>query len=73
MPALTKSSERAIVSLCTGFVKNYHQLLAVRILLGFTESPYFPGALFLLSTWYTKKELAYRTAFVSPITPERPG
>ncbi|KIR34351.1 nicotinamide mononucleotide permease [Cryptococcus deuterogattii CA1014] len=54
----------AIVSLCTGFVKNYHQLLAVRILLGFTESPYFPGALFLLSTWYTKKELAYRTAFL---------
>ncbi|EAL19325.1 hypothetical protein CNBH0190 [Cryptococcus deneoformans B-3501A] len=55
----------AIVSLCTGFVQNYHQLLAVRILLGFTESPYFPGALFLLSTWYTKKELAYRTAFVT--------
>ncbi|WVQ83939.1 hypothetical protein IAT38_006083 [Cryptococcus sp. DSM 104549] len=54
----------AIVSLCTGFVKTYHQLLAVRILLGFTESPYFPGALFLLSTWYTKKELAYRTAFL---------
>ncbi|OCF45725.1 nicotinamide mononucleotide permease [Kwoniella heveanensis CBS 569] len=53
-----------VVSLCTGFVKNYHQLLAVRILLGFTESPYFPGALFLLSTWYTKKELAYRTAFL---------
>ncbi|WVQ77510.1 hypothetical protein IAR50_007196 [Cryptococcus sp. DSM 104548] len=54
----------AVVSLCTGFVKNYHQLLAVRILLGFTESPYFPGALFLLSTWYTKQELAYRTAFL---------
>ncbi|OXH06703.1 nicotinamide mononucleotide permease [Cryptococcus neoformans A1-35-8] len=46
------------------YLSNYHQLLAVRILLGFTESPYFPGALFLLSTWYTKKELAYRTAFL---------
>ncbi|ODN84937.1 hypothetical protein L202_00783 [Cryptococcus amylolentus CBS 6039] len=52
----------AVVSLCTGFVKTYNQLLAVRILLGFTESPYFPGALFLLSAWYTKRELAYRTA-----------
>ncbi|BGP38805.1 hypothetical protein JCM10449v2_002742 [Rhodotorula kratochvilovae] len=53
-----------VVSLCTGFVKTYEQLLAVRVLLGFTESPYFPGALFLLSTWYTKRELAFRTAFL---------
>ncbi|GAA5859557.1 hypothetical protein JCM8547_006138, partial [Rhodosporidiobolus lusitaniae] len=52
------------VSLATGFVHNYHQLLAVRILLGFVESPYFPGALFVLSSWYTKKELAFRTAFM---------
>ncbi|GAA6039056.1 hypothetical protein JCM8097_000175 [Rhodosporidiobolus ruineniae] len=51
-------------SLATAFVKNYHQLLAVRIMLGITESPYFPGALFLLSSWYTKKELAFRTAFM---------
>lgn len=26
------------------------------------KSPYFPGALFLLSSWYTKQELALRTA-----------
>ncbi|GAA5892665.1 hypothetical protein JCM6882_000551 [Rhodosporidiobolus microsporus] len=51
-----------MVSLSTGFVQNYHQLLAVRILLGFTESPYFPGALFILSSWYSKSELALRTA-----------
>ncbi|GAA5820965.1 hypothetical protein JCM11251_001898 [Rhodosporidiobolus azoricus] len=51
-----------IVSLSTGFVQNYHQLLAVRILLGFCESPYFPGALFILSSWYSKTELALRTA-----------
>ncbi|GAA5910880.1 hypothetical protein JCM8208_006676, partial [Rhodotorula glutinis] len=53
-----------VVSLCTAFVQTYEQLLAVRVLLGFTESPYFPGALFLLSTWYTKQELAFRTAFL---------
>ncbi|ORY54884.1 putative nicotinamide mononucleotide permease [Leucosporidium creatinivorum] len=53
-----------MVSLCTGFVKNYEQLLAVRVLLGVAESPYFGGALFLLSTWYTKRELAFRTAFL---------
>ncbi|GAA5860919.1 hypothetical protein JCM8547_003888 [Rhodosporidiobolus lusitaniae] len=51
-----------MVSLATGFVHNYHQLLAVRILLGFCESPYFPGALFILSSWYSKQELALRTA-----------
>jgi len=27
-------------------------------------SPYFPGALFLLSTWYTRKELALRTSIL---------
>jgi hypothetical protein len=32
----TNSSLQGMVSLSTGFVKNYHQLLAVRILLGFT-------------------------------------
>lgn len=26
------------------------------------STPYFPGALFLLSSWYTRKELATRTA-----------
>jgi hypothetical protein len=34
----TNSSLQGMVSLSTGFVKNYHQLLAVRILLGFTGS-----------------------------------
>jgi MFS family permease len=33
-----------------------------RFFLGFVEAPFFPGALFLLTSWYTKKELAFRTA-----------
>lgn len=28
------------------------------------NSPYFPGALFLLSSWYTRKELALRTSIL---------
>lgn len=50
----------AVVSTCTGAVQNYEGLIALRFLLGFVEAPFFPGALFLLSSWYTKKELAVR-------------
>lgn len=52
------------VSSCTGAVDTYEHLLVVRFFLGITESPYFPGALFLLSSWYTKRELALRTALL---------
>lgn len=50
------------VSACTGAVHNYGQLIAVRLILGVSEAPFFPGAFYLLSCWYTKKELALRTA-----------
>jgi MFS family permease len=50
----------ATVSACTGAVQNYSGMLALRFILGFVEAPFFPGALFLFSSWYTKKELAVR-------------
>ncbi|GJN93243.1 hypothetical protein Rhopal_006290-T1 [Rhodotorula paludigena] len=53
-----------MVSLSTGFVHNFHQLLAVRVLLGLLEAPFFPGALFILSSWYTKREISFRTAIL---------
>lgn len=53
-----------VVSACTGAVHNYGGLIAVRFILGFVESPFFPGALFLLSSFYTRKELAFRTAML---------
>lgn len=53
------------VSAATAAADNYQHLLVTRFFLGVTESPYFPGALFLLSAWYTKKELAFRTSIVS--------
>jgi MFS family permease len=31
--------------------------------LGFAEAPFFPGAIFLMSSWYTRQELAYRIAW----------
>ncbi|KAI9727365.1 MAG: hypothetical protein M1834_008436 [Cirrosporium novae-zelandiae] len=54
----------AVVSACTGAVHTYRGLVALRFLLGFVEAPFFPGALFLFSSWYTKKELAARISIL---------
>ncbi|KAJ6005846.1 hypothetical protein N7451_003790 [Penicillium sp. IBT 35674x] len=54
----------AIVSSCTGAVQDYRGLLALRFILGFVEAPFFPGALFLFSSWYTRKELAARISIL---------
>ncbi|KAF4556376.1 MFS-type transporter-like protein 11 [Elsinoe fawcettii] len=54
----------ATVSACTALVQNYNGLVATRFLLGFVEAPYYPGALYLLSIFYTRKELATRIALL---------
>lgn len=38
------------------FVTDWKQLVAVRAILGFFESGFFPGCVFLISTWYTRWE-----------------
>ncbi|KAJ5852141.1 uncharacterized protein N7529_011526 [Penicillium soppii] len=53
-----------IVSSCTAATKSYGGLLACRFILGFVEAAYFPGCLYLLSAWYTRKELVKRTALL---------
>ncbi|WOO77177.1 putative transporterC [Vanrija pseudolonga] len=53
-----------VVSGCTGAVQSYSGLCAIRVILGFTEAAFFPGALFLLSTFYTKQQLAFRTGIL---------
>lgn len=37
-------------------------MVVIRIFLGLSEAPFFPGVFYLLSCWYTKKELAFRYA-----------
>lgn len=44
------------------FVRNRGGFIATRLLLGFAEAGYIPGAVYTLSTWYTKSELAKRVA-----------
>ncbi|KAI9651247.1 hypothetical protein NHQ30_001285 [Ciborinia camelliae] len=53
-----------LISGATAGCKTYGGLLACRFILGFVEAAYFPGCLYYLSAWYTRKELVKRTAFL---------
>ncbi|KAG2369174.1 major facilitator superfamily domain-containing protein [Suillus spraguei] len=53
------------ISTLTGITQNYTQILTTRLLLGFAEAPFFPGALFLISAWYKRDELAVRVTFIT--------
>ncbi|EXJ80757.1 hypothetical protein A1O3_07041 [Capronia epimyces CBS 606.96] len=49
-----------LVSAMTCLVKGFGGIIACRFMLGLVEAPFFPGVLFFLSKWYTKKELNLR-------------
>lgn len=43
-------------------IKSYHQLLALRLVVGALESCFAPGVLLLFSSWYKKNEQSKRFA-----------
>jgi MFS family permease len=51
------------VSAAQASAKSFGGLLACRIMLGVVEAPFFPGAIMLMSSWYTRRELAHRIAW----------
>ncbi|KAF5385673.1 hypothetical protein D9757_005545 [Collybiopsis confluens] len=53
-----------LISTLTGITKSYGGLVAIRFFIGIPESAFYPGAIYLLSRWYTKKELAFRSAIL---------
>ena len=53
-----------VISAATAAAETFGGLLAIRFFLGFVEAAYFPGCLFFLSSWYTRKELGFRTAIL---------
>ncbi|KAJ3982629.1 major facilitator superfamily domain-containing protein [Lentinula detonsa] len=57
-----------LISTLTGITQSYGGILAVRLCIGIPESAFYPGgirkAIYLLSRWYTKKELAFRSAIL---------
>ncbi|RDW87955.1 hypothetical protein BP5796_03649 [Coleophoma crateriformis] len=52
------------ISTATAACNSFGGLVAVRFMLGFVEAVYFPGCLYYLSCWYTRKELGLRYAFL---------
>ncbi|OJI96304.1 hypothetical protein ASPVEDRAFT_48535 [Aspergillus versicolor CBS 583.65] len=54
----------AVVSTLTGITHDFKGLLLTRFFLGITEAPFYPGALYMLSIFYTKKEIATRISIL---------
>jgi len=54
-----------VASILTGMTTTYTGALLTRFFIGFVEAAFFPGALFLLSKWYRRRELGERTAILS--------
>ena len=54
----------AIISACTALATNYQHLVLTRFFLSVVEAPFYPGALYLLSIFYTRKEIATRVAIL---------
>ncbi|MCJ1361955.1 hypothetical protein MMC16_001056 [Acarospora aff. strigata] len=49
-----------VVTIGMGFVKEWTGLIACRILLGVLEAGFFPGCVYLLSTWYARFDMQKR-------------
>lgn len=54
----------AIVSTLTAIAKDFKGLLLTRFFLGITEAPFYPGALYMLATFYTRQEIATRISIL---------
>ncbi|KAM9929732.1 hypothetical protein OXX80_009590 [Metschnikowia pulcherrima] len=52
----------SVVMTLMGTVKNFHQLMATRALLGIFEAALFPGISYILSMYYKKNEVLVREA-----------
>ncbi|KAL4900396.1 hypothetical protein BDW74DRAFT_170804 [Aspergillus multicolor] len=53
-----------MLSALVGASQNAGGLYALRFLLGFVEAAFYPGALFLISSWYKRSEMGVRSAFL---------
>jgi MFS family permease len=53
-----------LVSTVSGVVKDFTGMVLVRFFLGFLEAAFLPGALLILSKWYTRRELTTRNAIL---------
>ncbi|CAK1359985.1 putative transporter [Cercospora beticola] len=67
---LTRTSPRkymviwAAVSALTAVASGFTGLLLTRFFLGMTEAPFYPGAVYIIGCFYTRKEIATRIAIL---------
>ncbi|KAG1851285.1 major facilitator superfamily domain-containing protein [Suillus subalutaceus] len=52
-----------LTSAMTGVTTNFTGIIVCRIFIGLPEAAFYPGIMYLLSRWYTRKELAARSAW----------
>lgn len=53
-----------MISTLSGNVTSFGGMVAIRFCIGFVEAAFLPGALLILSKWYTRKELTTRNAIL---------
>uniref|UniRef100_A0A0D2XNX3 Major facilitator superfamily (MFS) profile domain-containing protein n=1 Tax=Fusarium oxysporum (strain Fo5176) TaxID=660025 RepID=A0A0D2XNX3_FUSOF len=53
-----------LISTLSGSVHNFAGMVCIRFFLGFVEAAFLPGALLILSKWYTRRELTKRNAIL---------
>ena len=53
-----------VVIIGFGFSQEWTTLVALRLILGILEAGYFPGCVYLLSTWYTRCKMSLQVLFL---------
>ena len=53
-----------LISTLSGVATNFSGMVTIRFFLGFVEAAFLPGALLILSKWYTRRELTLRNAIL---------
>ncbi|KAH8675575.1 major facilitator superfamily domain-containing protein [Xylariales sp. PMI_506] len=53
-----------VISTLSGIANNFTGMVLIRFFLGFVEAAFLPGALLILSKWYTRRELTTRNAIL---------
>jgi MFS family permease len=53
-----------LISTLSGIATSFAGMVTIRFFLGFVEAAFLPGALLILSKWYTRRELTVRNAIL---------
>jgi len=54
----------SVITLATGFIQNYSQAIAVRVLLGAFEAGLVPSVVFIISTIWEREKQSKRVAII---------